>query len=376
MSSRELYVEFSLGDGDERPHVWTEISQESLPSGGESCLHTISFYFNYSPFPGVGHGEFTARLLWDGITDSRRHMPSGIQGFGVDTESGQIIGSPTPVIHFSLCNAIDIEEFVRSWEVTCSPCTDCFYEDWRGCKRILSEDELERRGLTGDHPNQLSMMPISKGMRSIEECFVLEKQCRCEIECVTSDPADDYSPLAESSESTFRLPAGWLQDPSYEDVLANYQDFHEKLVDKLITDHSITRQDLIDLSSYETDEIAILALFHPLADKAVNDRYLSVHYDGDGDLDSIFQHIDFNRSLPISPWRYCLWLIEADEGYAEDLLDACDWKLEPELCKLFIEHGEKIDHDYYEREVIYNVLSKVVNLPEELKGRHESLANQ
>ena len=218
-------------------------------------------------------------------------------------------------------------------------------------------------------------MPISKGMRSIEEHFVLEKQCRCEIERVTSDPADDYSPLAESSESTFGLPAGWLQDPSYEDVSTNYQDFHEKVVGKLITDNTITRQDLIDLASCSSESFAILALLHPLADKVVNDRYLSVHDDGDRDLDYLFQLIDFNRSLPISPWRYSTWLINGDEGCAEDLLIACDWKLEPELCRLFIELGEKLDYDH-EREVIYAVLSKVVNLPDELKGRLGSLAYQ
>jgi hypothetical protein len=247
--------------------------------------------------------------------------------------------------------------------------------DWRGYKRTLSEDELERRGLIGDQSNQPSPMPISEGMLSTKENFMLEKRCRCEIERVASNPVEGCSPFAKSAGSMDRPPAGWPQDPSCEDVSANHQDFYEQVVEKLITDNTITRQDLIDLASYSSESLAILALFHPLDDKVVNDRYLSVHDDGDRDLDGIFQHINFNRSLPISPWRYSAWLINGDKGCAENLLIACDWKLEPELCRLFIEYGEKLNYDY-EREVIYNVLSKVVNLPDELKVRLGSLVDQ
>lgn len=375
MSRQTFFVEFSLCDGDDRPNSLTGIAGYDTRAGEESFPHPFSFFFQYSPSNKQAIGEYSVEMIWDGITASQLHKSDGVKAFGIDHNDKSFTGGPSPILRFELLGDVNIEDFINHWDLTCSPCKDYFFEDWSGCKRILPEDELERRGLIGDHSNQPSTMPISEGMRSAEEHFVLEKQFRCEIEHVASDPFEGYSPFAESTGSMDKLPAGWLQDPSYEDVSANHQDFYEQVVDKLITDNTITRQDLIDLASYSSESLAILALFHPLADKVVNDRYLSVHDDGDRDLDSIFQHIDFNRSLPISPWRYSAWLINGDEGCAENLLIACDWKLEPELCRLFIEHGEKLDYDY-EREVIYNVLSKVVNLPDELKGRLGSLVDQ
>jgi hypothetical protein len=375
MSRQTFFVEFSLCDGDDRPDSLSDIEADDTRVQEGLLPHSFSFFFQYSPENKQVIGEYSVEMVWDGITSSHLHKSDGVKAFGVDHNDQSFTGSPSPILGFELLGDVNIEDFINQWDLTCSPCEDYFFEDWRGCKRILSEDELERRGLTGDHPSRPLIVPISEGMRSTEEHFVLEKNIHCQIERIKCDSGEDYSPFAESSGSMDKLPAGWLQDPSYKDVSANYQDFYKQVVDKLITDNAITRRDLIDLASYSIESFAILALFHPLADKVVNDRFLSVHDDGDRDWDGIFQHIDFNRSLPISPWRYSVWLIDGDEGYAEDLLIACDWKLEPELCRLFIEHGKKLDYDD-DREVLYNILSKVVNLPEELKGQLESLVDQ
>ena len=217
MSPRDLYVEFSLGDGDERPHAWTEISDKCPPSGSESCSHPFSFYFSYSPFTGGGHGQFTARLIWDGVTNSRRHMPSGVQFFGVDIESGQLVGSPTPVIHFNLSNTIDVEEFVRSWEVTCSPCEECFYEDQSGHRRILSIAELEERELTALSDNMSKSPTLFDGERPTSEELALEETILCTINGVSLDSGEDQFNLTKHySESP--LPPDWDQDINYHEL--------------------------------------------------------------------------------------------------------------------------------------------------------------
>ena len=220
MSRRDLFVEFSLSDGDERPQTWTEISDECPPSESESCSHPFSFFFSYSPFNGVGHGQFTARLLWDGVTNSRRHMPSGVQFFGVDIESGQLVGSPTPVIHFNLSDTIDAEEFMHSWEVTCSPCEECFYEDQSGYKRILSIAELEERELTALSNSTSKTPTLFGGERSASEELVLEETILCLINSISFDfydDDDDYSLTKDDHDSP--LPPDWDHDLNYSELI-------------------------------------------------------------------------------------------------------------------------------------------------------------
>lgn len=218
MSSRDLFVEFSLGDGDERPGTWSGITQDDLPSKGESSAHSFSYYFNYSPFAGVGHGEFTARLIWNGVSDSSRHMPCGVQGFGVDVETGRLVGSPTPVVHFRVSNTIDIDEFVRSWEVTCSPSADCFYEDWSGRKRILAIAEVAERQLSSPSDSARRTSDLFHGERSAGEGFTLEESLLCAIDGLTSDSAggqDDYDDQANQSP----LPSDWDRDINYHELI-------------------------------------------------------------------------------------------------------------------------------------------------------------
>jgi hypothetical protein len=375
MSNQTFFVEFSLCDGDDKPNSLSDIAGDDARAEGGSFPHPFSFFFEYSPTNKQVTAEYSAEMIWDGITASHLHKSDGVRAFGIDQNSQSFTGGPSPIVRFKLLGDINIDDFINQWSLTCSPREDYFFEDWSGSKRILSEDELQRRGLTGDTPSPLLTVSISEGVRSSGEYLMIEKRIGCEIDCVTTDDVEDYFCLADSTEIMDNLPNGWLQNPSHEEVLTNYQDFYEKIVDKLISDNSITHKDLLDLASYSNEQIARLSLYHPFANKDVSDRFITVHDDGDRDLESIFQHIEFNRSLPPSPWRYCGWLIDGDEGAAENILITCDWKLDPELCRLFIEYGEKLDDDY-EREVLHNVLAKVVNFPDELKGKLESLADQ
>ena len=156
-------------------------------------------------------------MLWDGVTNSRRHVPSGVQFFGVNDE-WQLVGSPTPVIHFNLSDTIDAEEFMHSWEVTCSPCEECFYEDQSGYKRILSIAELEERGLTASSENTSKTPTSFGGERFASEELVLEETILCLINGVSLGlDDDDYSLTKDYHDSP--LPPDWDHDLNYGELI-------------------------------------------------------------------------------------------------------------------------------------------------------------
>ena len=141
------FVEFCLGDGDERPSSWKDISKAKVPSPGEALEHQFTFFIECRPCKVKCEGFFDAYLAWDGITQSSCHSNSDVQAFAVEADSGTILGSPTPIIEFHLPNDLPISEFLEGWEVTCSPHSGFYYEDWSGRKRVLDPEEIEKRGL-------------------------------------------------------------------------------------------------------------------------------------------------------------------------------------------------------------------------------------
>lgn len=374
MNSKIFFVEFSLCDGDERPYHLSNITDLEPNSSEEFFKHIFSIFFEYSPDKSQTDEQYSVELVWDGITNSPLHSCVGVQAFGIRLSDQSIAGGPSPILKFELEGDIDIGDFINQWSLSCSPKDEYFYENWSGYKRILAEEELERRGLVGDHSNSAIAIAITEGTRSTGESFVFEKSINCEISWLADDNSEDWD-YAEQHQGRDELPDGWFKGQVID--LSDIDKLDRLIVDKLISDVSVTHKDLIQLATHNgnmgnygniRNYFAMLAPMHPLSDHEVIKSYWEVYDDGDMYTSGVEQVFELHQSLPpSSPWRYCRWIIEGFEPYAQDLLEQANFEVDPKICKAIFEYSKCDDCEV--REIIHSTLAKVVNLSSEIRDQ-------